>query len=265
MSNIAYVSLEQDLVGALSDAAITIVTADADYPASNLKTQPMADSARGTGAGIKIRFDMGKNYNVRFWGYLNHNISSGNWVIRTYDDAYATPSGESYPVPHRALDTKFYYKSWTPKQYWEHDFTGCVLSEAYLEMGKMVAAHNPTFFSANYSPGFGRGTRYRSIHNITEFGVTWTYIKQGPIQKVRIRFDPAVVGVIKDELESFFTAISGGGYPCVLIPDNSGSTEIYYMRSVRDNMDWEEVYRRAMMTGLSLDFEEESRGKTQVS
>ncbi|GAJ15606.1 unnamed protein product, partial [marine sediment metagenome] len=40
---------------------------------------------------------------------------------------------------------------------------------------------------------------------------------------------------------------------------------IYYMRSVRDKMDWEEIYKRAMMTGLSLDFEEESRGQTQTA
>ena len=265
MSNLAYVTLAQDLIEDLADASISAVNEDADYPIANLKTQPMADTARVSGGAEKIRFDLGANTRVRFWAYLNHNIASGDWTIKTYNDLFITPSGESRDVVYRALDTKSYHKSWTSKRYWEHDFSACTFNDAYLEIGKIVAALDPVFFTANYSPGFGRGIGYESIQNKTEFGVVWTYIKQGPINKVRVKFDPEIVRIIRDELETFFNAVCGRGYPCIIIPDNSGSAEVYYMRSKLDKMDWEEFYNRAVMYGLRLDFEEESRGQTQTA
>lgn len=269
MSNFGYFSREQDLIKDLAGAFITIVDGVADYPNINLRTLPMADTARGispgAGSGIKFRFDFGQDFNVRFWGFLNHNITSGAARIKTYNDAFATPSGEAYFIPYRELDTKFYFKSWTPKRYWEIDFGHCTFNNSFLEMGKVVAGHNITFLSGNYSPGFGRGQRYSAIQNATEFNVIWSYVKQGPINRAGMRFSPAVVATLRTELLAFFHAMQGRGFPVVLIPDNSNSDEVYYMRSTVNILDWQEFYKRALLRGMSFSFEEDSRGRTQTA
>ena len=96
-TRLTYVTLDDDLIHGLDPSAITITNADADYPASCLQTEEMSDTARGT-PPTKIQIDLGSGKAAAFWAILNHNITAGDVVVRSYSDAFTTPTGESVTI-----------------------------------------------------------------------------------------------------------------------------------------------------------------------
>ena len=76
MGNLSYVLLSDDLIQDLDDANITIETPNSDYPASRLKTIPMAKRARGTdpGSGVNIKIDFGEDVRPKFIAMLKKEI-----------------------------------------------------------------------------------------------------------------------------------------------------------------------------------------------
>lgn len=266
-SYLCYVPLTLDLVRDLASSAITIGNEDSDYPDTNIGTDSMADVARTTSipaGGCTIRLDFGSNVIPRFWGFLNHNVRKGNWTIKSYNDAYVTPSGESRVVTLRDLDARLYYRGWTAKRYWEVDFAGCRFKHSFgLELGKLVAAHDRVTFSGNFTPGVERGLAFRNVHNETEFGVRWTHIKQENINTLGLSWDPHIKDLVLDQLVEFIQATSGGAYPVIIIPDMD-LDEFYYMRN-QDAMSWTERSARSIIARLQMKFIEESRGKVQAA
>ena len=264
--NFSYVPLTADLIEDLDDANITLVTAVASYAGSVLKTIPMGTTARGTdpGTGVKIKIDFGANVNPKFWGFLNHNITSGNPVIYPYNDAWITPSGESLTVVYRALDMKAYKAGggWSAgKRYFQIDLSACTFSQAFFEMGKLIAALDMTIFTYNFSPGISRGQGNRNIHNITPAGVEYTTLLQEGINYLGVRWDPDLKDPVLTEILTFIQATKGGGYPAVIIP-NRAEAELFYMRN-QDRTNWNEEAARALVSQCSLNFKELSRGKIQ--
>jgi len=262
--NLSYLATTQDLIEDLGAAAITLYTEDTDYPKANLQTQPMADTCRIT-TPWKIRLDFGAAINPRAWFFLNHNILGGNWTIKSYDAAWAAPH-QTRTVTYREFDTKYYYRDWDARQLWELNFSMCTRKDgaAYLELGKLMVGHNLNFFSRNYSPGMGRGRGHNVLHQETEFGVEWAYVKQGPINNFHFSFNPTIKETFLDEMIAFHDAVDGGGFPFVMVPDNDGSSEVYYMKA-QDMIGWEEAFQRGLVRNLELDCREMSRGAVQTA
>lgn len=216
------------------------------------------------GYPIKVQIDLGSDIAPRFWAFLNHNIESGNWLIRSYDDAFITLSGESQTVTYREYDTKHYYTGWTAKRYWEIDFNGCTFKNDFWEMGKILCGADITEFTKQFSPGIRRGLGFDNIHNETEFGVIWSYIKRARIQYLGVSWDPHLRVPLLAELEDFIETTYGGAYPSIIIPDNSGRADLYYMKN-QDELRWNEELTRAIIAGCHIDFKELSRGQVQVA
>ena len=258
--NFSYVPLTEDLV---EDATVTILTPDADYPATELQTIPMGTTARATdpGGGEVIRIDFGGNVNPKFWTLLNTNISSGNPLITSYTDAWTTPE-DTLIMVYRTLDMKAYKSGgWTPRRYFDINLDACAFSQAFAECGKLIAALDITTFSRDYSPGVTRGEGNQNIHNFTPAGVEYTHLLQERVNYLDVEWDPSVKAAFLDELLIFLRATKGGGYPSIIIPDND-EVEFFYMRN-QDRTNWSEKARRSVLSQCLLKFKELSRGKIQ--
>ena len=263
MGNLSYVPLTADLIEDLTGADITIETADADYPSSELLTIPMGTTARGTdpGGGVRIKIDFGANVRPKFWADLNHNITSGDVVIYATNAAW-NPTGETLIVPYRELDMKAYKsESWTPNRYFLKDYGACTFSQAFFELGKLVAATEIVTFSKGFAPGIGRGEGNRNIHNVTPSGIEYTHLLQEKRGYLSIRWDHLKEPLLS-ELLTFLRVTNGGGYPSIIIPDND-KPELFYVRN-KDRTNWSEEAARSVISEMLLEFRELSRGKVQV-
>jgi len=268
MSNLAYFPLADDLI---ADATVVVVTEDADYPQEKLQNIPMADTARATedttppGNIVRVRIDfgVGVTVNPRAWFFLNHNIASGNWVIHRTNAAWA--SAENQAVTYRGYDTKFYGTAWAlASRYFEVEFpAACTYSpEDFWEMGKILCGTDITEFTKQFSPGIRRGLGFDNIHLETEFGVIWSHIKRARINYLGISWDPHLRLPLLAELEDFIETTYGGAYPAVIIPDNTGRADLYYMKN-QDELRWNEELTRTLIADCHLDFKELSRGQVQ--
>jgi len=263
MGNLSYVPLTADLIEDLTGADITIETAVANYPSSELLTIPMGTTARGTdpGGGVRIKIDFGALVRPKFWALLNTDITSGNVVVYATNAAWA-PTGETLIIPYRELDMKAYKpESWTPCQYFLLDFGACTFSQAFLEIGKLFAATEIVTFSKGFAPGVSRGEGNRNIHNVTPSGIEYTHLLQEKIGYLSINWDH-LKDPLLNELLTFLRVTNGGGYPSIVIPDNDKS-ELFYVRN-QDRTDWDEEAARSVIASMTLEFKELSRGKIQV-
>ena len=258
--NFSYVPLTDDLI---EDATVTILTPDTDYPATELQTIPMGTTARATdpGGGEVIRIDFGENVNPKFWSLLNTDITSGNPLITSYTDAWITAE-DTLTMIYRALDMKAYKNGgWTPRRYFDINFNACAFSQAFLEVGKLIAALDMTVFTHNFSPGISRGQGNRNIHNITPAGIEYTHLLQEKINYLGVSWDPDLKDPVLTEILAFIQATKGGGYPAIIIP-NREEAELFYMRN-QDRTNWDEMAARSLISRCSLNFKELSRGKIQ--
>jgi len=268
MSNLAYFPLTDDLI---EDATLVLETEDAVYPATKLQNIPMADTARasdppGNDVIIKIDFGVGITANPRTWFFLNHNIASGNWIIHRTDAGWATQ--EQQAVTYREWDTKFYGRSWTlASRYFMIEFPNTLVykfGDTFWEMGKILCGADITEFTKQFSPGIRRGLGFDNIHNETEFGVLWSYIKRANINYLGVSWDPHLRVPLLAELEDFISTTYGGAYPAVIIPDNTGRADLYYMKN-KDELRWDEELTRAIIAGCQIDLKDLSRGQVQVA
>ena len=268
MSNLAYFPLADDLI---AGATVVVVTEDVDYPQEKLQNIPMADTARATEdttppgniVRVRITFDVAKN--PRVWFFLNHNILSGNWIIRSTTNAWVEIQQQI--VTFRRYDTKFYGTAWTlASRYFEVEFPAALTysPEDIWEMGKIICGTDITEFSKGFSPGIRRGLCFDNIHNETEFGVIWSYIKRARIQYLGMSWDPHLRVPLLAELEDFIETTYGGAYPSVIIPDNSNRADLYYMKNA-DELRWNEEAARGLIASCKLDFKELSRGQVQTA
>lgn len=264
MANMAYLALVDDWVGALSAGAVTAVTEDADYPIANIRTIPAGDTARVTGASPKIRIDFGVNRAPGAIAFLNHNISAGDWLVRSYDDAYSTPSGESAAVAFREFDAILQKSDWSSRRYWEADFNGCTFKDSgFLEIGKMAAAASLTTFCRNFAPELSRSIAYNNSTNQTPYGIRYTHIKNSNVNKFQFRWNSHLRDVILPELQLFMRKNYGGAYPVIVLP-SSAEADVYYLNA-DDEASWSERwYGRRWISDFILAFVEQSRGKVQV-
>ena len=269
MAKFGYFPLTDDLV---AGATVTIITADADYPAAKLQNISMADTARASdppAAIVNVRIDLGAAVgakNLRAWFFLNHNISSGNWNVHRTNAAWA--SAESQVITYRDLDAWRLCNSWgAASRYWRVEFpAACVYkgTGAFWEMGKIIAGLDITKFSFNFKPGLNRGYAFEVIHNVTEYGVEWAHLKQEGVEYISLDWRAVIAApaTMLAEIKAFVYATKGGMYPCVLLPDPD-TDEVYYMRNV-DRINWREVSVRALLENCRMDFKEEARGKVQL-
>ena len=267
MSNLAYFPLADDLI---AGATVLVVTEDGDYPQEKLQNIPMADTARATedttppGNIVEVRITFDVAVNPRAWFFLNHNILSGNWIIHRTNAAWA--SAENQAVTFRRYDTKFYGAAWAaPSQWFVVEFpAACTYRDDFWEMGKILCGVDITEFSKGFSPGIRRGFGFDNIHNETEFGVIWSYIKRACIQYLGISWDPHLRVPLLAELEDFIETTFGGAYPSVIIPDNVNRADLYYMKNA-DELRWNEEAARGVIASCKLDFKELSRGQVQTA
>jgi len=270
MSNLAYFPLADDLI---ADATVLVITEDGNYPSTKLQNIPMADTARATedttppgGAIVQVQITFDVAVNPRAWFFLNHNILSGDWIVRNSTGPAGWASAEDQAVTHRRYDTKFYATPWTvaPSKWFVVEFpAACTYSpENFWEMGKLLCGANITEFTKQFSPGIRRGLGFDNIHNETEFGVIWSHIKRARINYLGISWDPHLRLPLLAELEDFIETTYGGAYPAVIIPDNTGRADLYYMKN-QDELRWNEELTRALIADCHLDFKELSRGQVQ--
>lgn len=263
MKNFGYFPLDDDWIEDLDPSDIYIAGEDPNYPKEKIQNIPMGDTARAEVSGsVVIRFTLPTNRRVKFLAMLNHNIESGDPIIRTYDDpTWVVPSGESQAWTFREFDMKHYSRFWTPLRYWEIDLVNCSFKNTFFECGKLVCGSDIRKFSMNISPGIGRGLGFKGIHNVTEYGITYSHIIQENINYLTIRWSPSLKDKVLDELIEFVRFTYGHAYPVVLLPDND-TTEVYYMRN-QDLINWEEIMTRAVIDRCIMNFKEDSRGRIQ--
>jgi len=264
MAKFAYFPLTGDWVAA---ATVTIITDDANYPAAKLQNIPMADSARASDAlpaAINVRIDFGAKRFPLSWFFLNHNILSGNWIIHRTTAGWV--SQEQQTVTYRNLDAWHACTPWTAtSRYWRVEFPAeLTYKDTFWEMGKLIAGSNPVKFSFNFEPGLDRGYAFEIIHNVTEYGVEWTHLKQEGVEYIGLNWRSVIAppATMLAEIKGFIYATSGGMYPCVILP-NPDTAELYYMRNI-DKINWRESYVRALLENCRMDFKEDARGKVQL-
>jgi len=268
MKNLTYFTLTDDLIEPLAAADITITGAIADYPASNIRTIEMGETARGA-IGGKIQITFGAGVNPRFWALLNTNLRAGDVTIRTYTTDFLssggpTPSGESRVIPWRALDMKSYFAiPMSAQRYWEIDFNGCYcnIGDSFLEVGKVVAGLGVHTFLDDFS-NFQTGVDYRNIYNETQGGVCYAHKLEQRRRSFSLSWNASLVAHAIPDILELLEYTRGGAYPFVLIPNND-AVDLYYVRSA-DRTSWTEQYARAFLTGLMLEFRELSRGRIQI-
>jgi hypothetical protein len=266
MTKLTYFPLTDDLIEPLDASAITITGEQANYPAANVRTIEMGETARGTINGkIQITFPAGVA--PRFWAILNHNLYAGDVTIRTYTTAFdtsggPTPSGESCVVPFRLSDMKVYITpAMSAQRFWELDFNGCYCLDAFLEVGKVMAGLVICTFLNDFS-GFQSGADYRNIYNETQGGVCYAHRLERRRRAFALSWNASKVAEALPDILELLELTRGGAYPFVLIPNNDAA-DLYYVRSA-DAVSWTEQSARAFLTGLTLHFKELSRGRIQV-
>lgn len=260
MGNLAYFTLEDDLIEDLDAANISVETEDSDYPETKLQNLPMADTARASDALpaiVRVRIDFGAVVNPRAWFWLNHNILSGDWLIHKTTDAWVSLGQRT--VTYRNFDTKYYGRLGSSR-YFEIEFpAACTYKNDFWEMGKFLCGIDVTEFSKGVSPGIERGLGFRNVHLETEFGVTWDYAKQENINYLGFSWDPEIKAPLLDELLAFIRITKGGAFPAIIIPDKE-SDELYYMKN-EDRLNWREEIARSIIRNCYINFIEMSRGK----
>ena len=175
---------------------------------------------------------------------------------------------EQQTVTYRDLDAWILCNSWAAaSQYFLVEFpNACVYkgTGAFLEIGKIIAGLDITRFSFGFKPGLDRGYAFEIIHNVTEYGIEWTHLKQEGVEYLSLDWRTVIKppATMLAEIKGFIYATSGGMYPCVILPDPD-TAELYYMRNV-DRINWRESYVRALLENCRMDFKEEARGKVQL-
>lgn len=264
-TKLTYVTLEDDKVGDLAAANIVLTNAIEGYEGDHAGTIEMAETARGTPPTV-LQIDFGVAIAAKFWGILNHNITAGDIIIRSYVDAFdtsggATPSGESLTLTYRANDVKGYDASLSAYQYWEIDVSGCSFADAFFEFGKVIASPTIHAFENNYSE-FQRGLSYRNIYNETIGGTAYVHRLGARRFNLDISWNASIVSSALTEILALLELTQGGAYPFLIIPDNDAA-EFYYVRS-DDAAGWQESAARRYLTGMTLRVVELSRGKIQI-
>ena len=265
MTKLTYFPLADDLIEPLAAYDVTITSPVPSYPASNVRTIEMGETARGA-VGNKIRITFPAGVAPRLWAILNHNLYAGDVTIRSYADAFTTSGGptllQSWVVSFRELDMKLYIVgAIIAARYWEIDFNGCYCNDAFLEVGKVVAGLNVQTFLDDFS-GFQTGVDYRNIYNETQGGVCYAHKLEKRRRNFSLSWNASTVAHAVPDILELLEYTRGGAYPFILIPDND-AVDFYYVRSA-DSTSWAEQYARAFLTGLTLNFRELSRGRIQV-
>ncbi|GAG44099.1 unnamed protein product, partial [marine sediment metagenome] len=205
--------LADDLI---AGATVAVITEDVNYPQEKLQNIPMADTARATEAAgniVQVRITLTGAKNPKAWFFLNHNILSEDWTIYSCDGPgfWGVPI-QSQTVTYRRYDTKFYGTEWlAPSQWFVVEFPAICTYPAgeKWEMGKILCGTDITEFSKGFSPGIERGLGFDNIHNETEFGVMWSYIKRARIQYLGMSWDPHLRVPLLAELEDFIETTYG--------------------------------------------------------
>ena len=260
-TKLTYVTLEDDEIGSLAAVNVVLTNAVAGYPGSKVCTIEMADTARGTAPKLQIDFRVA--IAAKFWAVLNHNMIAGSSpVIASYSDAaFTTPTGESLTLTYRASDMKGYDATLTAQQYWQIDFSGCSFTDAFCEIGKVIASSTIHTFTNDFSE-FQRGLLYRNIHNETIGGTAYVHRIASRRFTFNLSWNASAITPALTEILELLDLTRGGAYPFLLIPDND-ETEFYYVRA-DDAADWQESEGRIYLTGKTLRMGELSRGKIQV-
>ncbi len=239
-------------------------SADATYPATNLKILPISKTWRsvaGVLSNVDITMDFGSAQSVNLLALINHNLTS----TATIAVAAGTTSGVSNysnTIAWRKYDAFLYLTVSQSYRYWRIRITDSASTDNYIEAGYVIAA-SATQLASSFSYGWAEVDQYVNNEVSSEFGVP--YIDE---LFYRMQFSFSFVNKPSAEVSVIRTLFQGAKRnvtPMFFIPDTV-TNDGYFGRFQNDLIQNIGVPasggQGSNYTSFSiLQFQEESRGK----
>ena len=257
MANFTYLKYT-DNKGSASATTITASTAATAYPASNLKTLPIAKHWRSTGITSEdLQLDLGSALSIDLFGLINHNITASG-TITVNGGSSANPDGSQYTttVTRSEFDAFKLLSTAETWRYWKFIFADTTNPDGYIKVGKLLLGDSTTLaFHWQYGSKFT--DRFVNIFKRSGGGVPYYEPVYGLVSQV-FSFGPLTVAEMVT-LRTLYRDLQGSANPLFIIPESgaSGSSGGGYFGRFANEM----VRTLNYQEYCDLEFESDGRGR----
>jgi len=236
---------------------ITASSANATYPASNLKLLPITKvwrSVAGTLSSVTLLFDFGSAMTVDVAGLINANLTSAATVLL---EAGTTSAVSDFSVTQSYVRLYDWVRWLSPSQsyrYWRWTLTDAANGDNYLEVGYPVLGDATVLVSAQ-AYGWHQIDEFFNQSLRSEFGV-----RNSAQMWDRMRFTLDLRGKAESEINTFRTIYRNAKMdvtPLLFVPDTSTPAHDGFFGTFSRPLDRIKNFR----DDVSMEFIQESSGK----
>lgn len=243
-----------DNIAARTATTLAVTSANANYPATNLKLLPITKVWRSAAAALSsvdITYDFGSAHTIELVALVNHNLTSA----ATIAIAAGTTTGYgdfSTTMTWREFDA---FEVLSPAQsyrYWRIRLTDAANTDNYLEVGYPMLG-DMTVAEFQFLYGWTQTDAFENQVVRSEFGVA--YVEEMYYQmRFRLNFGPLPAADMAT-LRELYRDLKGSVTPFLFLPDTAGA-DAYLVRFANLFTQTVNFYRYA-----TCELNEESRGK----
>lgn len=247
-----------DNKAAASAATVTGSTASTSYPASNVKTLPIAKHWRATGVvSESLLIDLGSALPIDLIGAVNHNLTSSA-TITVYAGSTSPPDGSQFSttIAYREFDAFKLMTSSQTYRYWKFTFADPTNTDGYIKVGYLLIGDSTTT-SFHWNNDAPMTDRFVNLNRLSAGGVPYIEQKYGVIAQT-FKFGPLSQADMTT-LRTLYRALKGSAKPLFVIPE-SGTVQGYFGRFMNDFIRQLGLYEFA-----DLDFLEDGRGRSIIA
>ena len=240
---------------------ITASSANATYPASNMKLLPITKVWRSVAAvlsSVTLLFDLGSAMTITAAGLVNANLTSAATLLL---EAGTTSAVSDFSVTLSYVRLYDWIRWLSPSQsyrYWRFTLTDAANGDNYLEVGYPILG-NATVLTSAQAYGWHQITEYFNQSPRSEFGVRNTAQMWD-----RMRFSFDLRNKAAAEVTTFrtiYTTAKMDVTPLLFIPDTSTPTHDGFFGVFTRPFDRVKNFR----DDVSMEFVTESSGKKVVA
>lgn len=242
-------------------AAVTSITAssaNATYPASNLKLLPITKvwrSANAALSSVTLLFDLNAAQTVNVVALINANLTSAATVTIAAGTTSATSDFGPQTISYvRLYDWVRWLATSQSYRYWKFTLTDAANGDNYLEAGYPILG-NATVLDNSFAYGWQQIDEYASMMTESEFGV-----RHAAEMFNRSRFQFQFVNRTSGELDTIrtiFAAAKMNVTPLLFVPDSGTPVHDGYFGTFVGSFARIKDFRES----AAMEFVEESRGK----
>lgn len=241
---------------AASGTTLATTSADASYPAANLKLLPIAKVWRSAAAAltnVDITLDLGSAMSINFIGLINHNFTT---AVTVSVAAGATTGYADYAASMTYREFDMWVTTFANPQsyrYWRIRITDAANTDNFIEVGYVMLG-SATQLASSFQYGWEQVDEYENLDVQSEFGVPFV---TEMFYRMRFRFtfrnkSSTEVSAIR----TIFKDVKGNLTPLLFLPDST-AYDAYFGR-FQNNLTRQTDFR---ITIPALEFLEDSRGK----